>query len=284
MSSRTYRNRELLLVLLALCAKRPVRRNDLAAECTRRLGSDYRPSPERVERAIQALEAEGLIEREACDGEISYRTTASGVKALDERAETRIDTFLFTDVVGSTALLDRLGDRVAHAFRRRHFALLRRAIGEHAGTEVKSLGDGLMVAFTDARSAVECAVAMQRAVAACGDPMTLRIGIDMGKAVREQDDFFGRPVIVARRLCDVAQGGQIVVSETVRRLAGPPSAHEFESLGALALKGLGDPVSATALRPVAAPSTARDPLSQNERRWREHSKQSAAEMIGVAVV
>ncbi len=282
MSSNTHRYRELLLVLLALCAKRPVGRGDLAAGLTRRVGRDYRPSPERVEYAIGALVAEGLIESEARDGEVSYRTTASGVKTLDERAETRIDTFLFTDVVGSTALLDRLGDHIAHAFRRRHFALLRKAIGEHAGTEIKSLGDGLMVTFTDARAAVACAVAMQRAVAVCGDPMTLRIGIDMGEAVREQDDFFGRPVIVARRLCDVAQGGQVVVSETVRRLAGSPSAHAFESLGALALKGLNDPVSATALRPAAAPSMVRGSLS-NGQQWREHAKQSAAENIGVAV-
>jgi DNA-binding PadR family transcriptional regulator len=112
MSSSTHRHRELLLVLLDLCAKRPVGRSDLAAELTRRVGCDYRPSPERVECAIQALEAEGLIESEAHEHGISYRTTASGVEALDERAETRIDTFLFTDVVGSTALLDRLGDHV----------------------------------------------------------------------------------------------------------------------------------------------------------------------------
>lgn len=282
MSSSTHRHRELLLVLLALCAKRPVRHNDLVAELTRRVDADHRPSPERVECAIGALEAEGLIESESRDGKISYRTTASGVKALDEHAETRIDTFLFTDVVGSTALLDRLGEHVAHAFRRRHFALLRGAIQEHGGTEVKSLGDGLMVVFTYAPAAVACAVAMQRAVAMSGDPMTLRIGIDLGEAVREQDDFFGRPVIVARRLCDAAQGGQIVVSETVRRLVGSTGAHVLEPLGALALKGLSDPVSATALRPAAAPSTARGSLS-NEQQWRGHSKRSAAGMIGVAV-
>jgi class 3 adenylate cyclase len=282
MSSNTHRYRELLLALLALCVKRPVRRNDLAAEVSHRVGSGYRPSLERVECAIRALEAEGLIGREVREGTICCRTTASGVEALDERAETRIDAFLFTDVVGSTALLDRLGEGAAHAFRRRHFALLRGAIREYAGTEVKSLGDGLMVAFTDARSAVACAVAMQCAVAVCGDPMTLRIGIDVGEAVREQDDFFGRPVIVARRLCDVAQGGQVVVSETVRRLAGSASAHAFESLGALALKGLSDPVSATALCPIAAGSTPRDSLS-NEQQCREHSKQSAARMIAVAV-
>ncbi len=282
MSSNTHRHRELLLVLLALCAKRPVRRSDLAAELTRRLDSDYRPSPERVECAIGVLEAEGLFGSKAREGEITYRTTASGVEALDERAEKRIDTFLFTDVVGSTALLDRLGDHVAHAFRRRHFALLRGAIQEHGGSEVKSLGDGLMVAFTDARAAVACAVAVQRAVALCGDPMSLRIGIDMGEAVREQDDFFGRPVIVARRLCDVAQGGQVVVSETVRRLAGAPSTHVLEPLGALALKGLSDPVSATALRPAAPPPTVRGSLA-NEQQWRGQRKQSAAGMIGVAV-
>jgi class 3 adenylate cyclase len=243
------------------------------------VGCDYRPSPERVESAIQALVAEGLIESDARDGGISCRTTASGVKALDGRAQTRIDAFLFTDVVGSTALLDRLGDHVAHAFRRRHFALLRTAIGEHDGTEVKSLGDGLMVAFTDARSAVACAVAMQRAVAVCGDPMTLRIGIDVGEAVREQDDFFGRPVIVARRLCDVAHAGQVVVSETVRRLAGLQSAHAFEPMGLLSLKGLSEPVSASTLLWAPGEPPGQDSLS-NERR--EHSKQPAAK-IRVAV-
>jgi class 3 adenylate cyclase len=281
-SSNTHRYRELLLVLLGLCAKRPVGRNDLAAGLTRRVGAGYWPSPERVECAIGALVAEGLIESEIREGEVSYSTTASGVEALDERAEMRIDTFLFTDVVGSTALLDRLGDHAAHSFRRQHFALLRGVIRDQAGTEVKSLGDGLMVRFTEAGAAVACAVAMQRAVAVSGNPMTLRIGIEMGEAVCEQDDFFGRPVIVARRLCDVAQGGQVVVSETVRRLAGALGAHAVERLGALALKGLSDPVSATALRPVAAGSTERDSLS-NEQQWRGHTKQSAAGIVGVAV-
>lgn len=281
MSSNTHRYRELLLVLLALCAKRPVRRNDLVAELTRRVGADYRPSPDMVACAIGALEAESLIESESRDGGLFYRTTASGAEAVDERAETRIDTFLFTDVVGSTALLDRLGEHMAHAFRRRHFVLLRGAIQEHGGTEVKSLGDGLMVAFTDARAAVACAVAMQRAVAMSGDPMMLRIGIEVGEAVREQDDFFGRPVIVARRLCDVAQGGQIVVSETVRRLTGSLSTHALEPLGALALKGLSDPVSATALRASATPPAVRASLS-NEQQRHGHSKRSAAGMIGVA--
>ncbi len=105
MSSSTHPYRELLLVLLvllALCAKRPVDHGDLAAGLTRRVGWDYRPLAERVEYAIGALVAEGLIESEARGGGVSYRTTASGVEASDERAETRIETFLSTDVVGLT--------------------------------------------------------------------------------------------------------------------------------------------------------------------------------------
>jgi class 3 adenylate cyclase len=276
----THHHRELLLVLLALCAERPLYREEVTGELTRRLGSNYRPSPEGVESAIQALETEGLIERKPPTGGASYRTTVSGTKALDARAERRIDAFLFTDAAGSTALLDRLGDRVAHAFRRRHFALLRRAIREHAGTEVKSLGDGLMVAFADAHAAVACAVAMQRAVAIHGDPMTLRIGIDVGEAVREEQDFFGRPVIVARRLCDAAQAGQIVVSATVRRLAGPSSAHTFQALGVLSLKGLSDPVSASVLRRTSAVPSTRGSLSDQ---WRRSPGKRSAEPIGVAV-
>ncbi len=77
-------------------------------------------------------------------------------------------------------------------------------------------------------------------------------------------------------------GHSDLASETVRRLAGPPSAHALEPLGALTLKGLSDPVSATALRPVAGASTARDSLS-NGQQWRGHSKRSAAEKIGLAV-
>jgi hypothetical protein len=69
MSSNTHRHRE-LLVLLGLCAKRPVRRGDLVAELTRQLGADYRPFPDKVECAIGTLEAEGLIESESRDGKI----------------------------------------------------------------------------------------------------------------------------------------------------------------------------------------------------------------------
>lgn len=81
------------------------------------------------------------------------------------RRPSGVVTLLFTDVVGSTELLDQVGDDVAEEMRCRHFTLLRRALDDAGGSEVKNLGDGLMASFTSPRDALGCAVAMQRAVA-----------------------------------------------------------------------------------------------------------------------
>ena len=89
-------------------------------------------------------------------------------------------TILFTDLVGSASLFERHGDEAADAVRREHFDALRRAVAEHGGREVKSTGDGLMVAFPSAVAAVRCAVDMQRATAAAGE-LELRVGLDAGE-------------------------------------------------------------------------------------------------------
>ncbi len=188
-------------------------------------------------------------------------------------------TLLFTDLVGSTRLLDRLGDEAAGRLRRDHFALLRREIAAAGGEEVKSLGDGLMVAFTSARAAVACAVAMQRAVAAdrrSGRPLRIRVGIHSGRAHREEDDFFGIAVVVARRLCDAAPRGGILASETALRLAGPEPGFTVRPVGPLPLKGLVQPVAAVALEWRAARPVRRPAPSVSRRRqlagrdWQRH--------------
>ena len=175
--------------------------------------------------------------------------------------KTQIHSFMFTDAVGSTALLDRLGDEVAYELRGRHFARLRAAIGTHVGYQVKSRGDGLMVTFQSAYSAVECAVTMQRSAARFGDSMSLRVGIDTGEALRDGEDYFGRPVIVARRLCDIAHPGQILVSESAVELIDDPGTHRFEPMRSLALKGLDDPVSASGLRWETATASPQESLT-----------------------
>src|SRR4051794_18078696 len=108
-------------------------------------------------------------------------------------------TILFTDLVGSTALLQR-GDAAADVVRRRHFALLREAIVEHAGREVKSTGDGLMVAFASAAAAVRCAIAMQHTAAGEPGGPELRIGLAAGEPLADGDDLYGTPVVIASRL------------------------------------------------------------------------------------
>jgi class 3 adenylate cyclase len=158
-------------------------------------------------------------------------------------------TLLFTDLVGSTELLARLGERAYEAARREHFALLRAAAGEHGGREVKSLGDGLMVAFSSARGAAACAVGMQRRIAARGaareaPALALRVGLNAGEVIGAEDDYFGAPVVVAARLCDRAGAGKILASGVVRALVGEWPEQRFLPAGAMALKGFSEPVAA----------------------------------------
>ena len=156
-------------------------------------------------------------------------------------------TILFTDLVGSAAMFGRQGDEAADALRREHFAALRRAIAEHGGREVKSTGDGLMVAFSSAVAAVRCAVEMQRATAAAGE-LELSVGIDAGEPLPEGDDLYGTPVIVASRLCDAAGAGEILASQMVCRIAGPRVAELITPAGALRLRGISERVAASHVR------------------------------------
>jgi DNA-binding NarL/FixJ family response regulator/class 3 adenylate cyclase len=156
-------------------------------------------------------------------------------------------TILFTDLVGSASLFDRQGDEAADALRREHFAALREAVAEHGGREVKSTGDGLMVAFSSAVAAVRCAVAMQRAAAALGR-LELSVGLDAGEPLPEGDDLYGTPVIVASRLCDAAGAGEILASEVVCRIAGPRVGELIQPAGARRLRGISQRIAISHVR------------------------------------
>jgi class 3 adenylate cyclase len=262
-------NEELLLLMLRLLDQRPMAARELLGELERLLGARGRPSAGSALIALSSLEAEGLVEISEQDGSGAYATTADGAEAVARRAnvtlsprtgrprlgsrrapthEVEIVSVLFTDIVGSTELLDRHGDDTAHALRRRHFELLRGAVRDHGGREVKSLGDGLMVVFDSPRIAGDAALAMQRAVAACDDELELRVGIATGETVREENDYFGRPVVVARRLCDVASAGDVLVAGSVRDFTAD-SEVACEQLEPIVLKGLSEPIAPTLLRP-----------------------------------
>ena len=157
-----------------------------------------------------------------------------------------------TDLVGSTAMADRVGPAAADELRLEHFGLLRGALERTGGREVKNLGDGLMVVFSSASRALMCATQMQQAVEArdrgAEESLGVRIGVSLGEATVEHGDYFGEPVVEAARLCAFAQGGQIVVNHHVRHIGGARDAHLFDSLGGLKLKGISAPVQAFELR------------------------------------
>ena len=160
-----------------------------------------------------------------------------------------IVTLLFTDLVGSSEMLDRLGDDEADALRRTHFRLLREAVSGYGGEEVKNLGDGLMVAFPSAMDAISCAIAMQQAVTRHNEdhrdmPIVVRIGLHAGEPVQEDNDYFGRAVVIASRICDKAGGGQIIASELVENIVGGRGGFTFRDIGSLDLKGIASPVPA----------------------------------------
>jgi class 3 adenylate cyclase/Cdc6-like AAA superfamily ATPase len=149
-------------------------------------------------------------------------------------------TLLFSDIEDSTAMNVELGDDAWMQLLGDHNRLVREAIREHGGFEVKTEGDAFMVAFQSARDAVRCAQAMQRALDARSDEprLRIRIGMHTGEPVREEDDFYGTHVVLASRICSHASGGEILVSSLLRDLVASSGEFELTAREPVALKGL----------------------------------------------
>ena len=158
-------------------------------------------------------------------------------------------TVFFSDVVGSTELYHRRGNVLARASIAVHDDLARKAVATYGGRVVKTLGDGAMAVFDSPRAALAAAAALQDAVAAArrADPgftLEVRIGLNAGEVLLESDgDVHGAAVAVAARVAAHAGPGQVLASEMVARLAGRVPGVELTELGAVALKGVGHPVS-----------------------------------------
>jgi class 3 adenylate cyclase len=178
-------------------------------------------------------------------------------------ARTITVSVLFTDLVGSTELADRLDPDAAHALRREHFTLLRDAVTAHGGIEIKNLGDGLMVVFPSVRDALAGAVAIQQHIERRNrgrdHRLEVRIGLSTGDATMDEGDYFGPPVVEAARLCAAASGGSILTTDLVR-LHGNRTGHAFRLLGEHTFKGLHDPVLVMELEWSPAPAPKPIPL------------------------
>ena len=167
-------------------------------------------------------------------------------------AETvELATILLTDVVESTRLAADVGPVGADELREEHFGILREALSSRGGHEIKNTGDGLMVAFSSASAAVECAVVMQQLIErryrGAAHSVHLRIGLGAGEAMVKDADYFGTPVVEAARLCDKAETDGILVSGAVRMLAGRCEGVEFGPGERVELKGFREPAEAFAV-------------------------------------
>jgi class 3 adenylate cyclase len=152
-------------------------------------------------------------------------------------------TILFSDVVGSTALFDELGDLRAQVILDEHNAIVRHHVASQRGVEIKSTGDGFMVVFSSARRGLLCAIGIQRALAAnaerAGSPaVRVRMGLHVGEPINLTTDLSGKAVIVAARIAATAGGGEILVSSTLRELTESAGDLLFEEAGEVELKGL----------------------------------------------
>ncbi len=155
-------------------------------------------------------------------------------------------TIMFSDIEGSTVLAEQLGDERWLKLLHRHNAVIRRQLAAHSGFEVKSQGDGFMVAFASASSALRCAIGIQRDLAAYRDEsgtqvLRVRIGLHAGEVIREQEDFFGHTVILAARIGAKADGNGILVSAVLRGLVAGSHEFQFGETREEQLKGLRDP-------------------------------------------
>lgn len=146
-------------------------------------------------------------------------------------------TILFSDIEGSTALNERMGDRAWVRLLSRHDRLVQRCVKTHAGHIVKSQGDGYMVAFAQPSQAVRCSLDLQRALRRQSDGIKVRIGIHSGRSVLRGDDLFGRNVAMAARVAAAADGGQTLVSESVRDAVADREGLTFDDGQDVELKG-----------------------------------------------
>ncbi len=152
-------------------------------------------------------------------------------------------TLMFSDIEDYTGMLERLGDLAAHELVQSHNAIVREQTRVHDGHEVELRGDGFLLAFASARQAVLCAMALQRAFHArsASDPdraIRIRIGLHTGETIKDADKFFGRSVVQAFRVADLAEGGEILVSSLTRGLVADAGDLQFHDGRDVALKGL----------------------------------------------
>ena len=163
---------------------------------------------------------------------------------VEGKPDTALRAIMFTDIEGSTDISTSHGDEAAVDLVRRHNEIVRDALHQNRGNEVKHTGDGLFASFVSVTKAVEATIAIQQRSAAAshaGPKLAIKIGLSAGEPVADSRDLFGAAVNLAARICAHARGGQTLVAGTVRDLAIGKDIR-FVNQGSIGLKGFPDPV------------------------------------------
>ena len=158
-------------------------------------------------------------------------------------------TVLFTDLASSTEVLVEAGDD-GIATLTAHLRSCRDVVEREGGRVTKTMGDGVMALFDSSYQGITAAIALQQATdwnaRRSGHETRLRVGVHVGEVITDHDvnseDAFGSTVVAARRLCDGAEPGQVLVSDLVRQLVGSRGGLTFTELGARRLKGMAEPL------------------------------------------
>ena len=137
----------------------------------------------------------------------------------DSFGDTAQATIVFTDIVSSTDLVNKLGDLAARKIFLHHDKIIRDQVTQYGGTELQNLGDGFMLSFSSASSAIKCVTAIQKEISRSFSDLRLRIGVNTGEVVKRDGDHpFGQAVVLASRILSECKGGQILVSDITKRL------------------------------------------------------------------
>lgn len=207
----------------------------------------------RVHREAHGLVAEKIIEidPDMIDGFLGDGGIDESGAAIIPGGSTRdsaVRSVMFTDIVGSTEMAQRLGDEIAFELVNTHDAIVRAAVIEQCGRVIKHTGDGIMAVFLSPVQAVKAACMIQTAVNALvpqddRPAFQVRIGAAAGEPIERDNDFFGSTVNLAARLCAHAEPGKVLVTNGIAELC-LGKGMQFAAIQDAELRGFDEPIRA----------------------------------------